>query len=103
MNRAELAVRDISGGLKEADFVLKGDLVIRNVTEFKAAFLDAEAKYTSLNFIFEDITRIDIPFIQLLVALKRNPGIKVSFQFEKGDYLNKWFAMAGLPKGFFEQ
>lgn len=101
MNKAELAVTEIRGGLKEATLVLKGDLVIRNATEIKTAFIEAQSQYTALNVILQDITRLDISFIQLLIALKKTQGIKLSFQFEESDELNKWFVLAGLNKEFF--
>jgi ABC-type transporter Mla MlaB component len=103
MKKAEITIQNVSENSKEADVVLEGELGIVGLKDLKVELAELPNKYTSLNVILKNVSRLDIAFIQLLFAFKRSAvkRCKLSFHFEDTEYLNNWFAMAGLRKDFF--
>jgi len=105
MKRAEIIIQNISGNAKEASIVLEGELGIVSVKELKLKLAELLNQYTSLNVKLQNVSRLDIAFIQLLIALKKSAceKCKLSFHFEDADYLNNWFALSGIKKDLFQQ
>lgn len=65
--------------------LLEGQLIIRNAAEIREQLIAAIKNYENLELVLENVTRIDLSVLQLLVALKKsaaNFSKKVSFRPE---------------------
>ena len=72
--------------------ILEGQLVIRNAAIIKKELLSALANSQNLELIFKNVTRADIAFLQLLVALQKSAAAS----------LEKKIVVDMAPSGYME-
>jgi hypothetical protein len=95
---AEVIIQD-TGDLTH--IVVQGDLVVRNISNLKSRLSQILSDYSSIKIVVKNVERMDVAFIQLLLAIKKSKGERAHLEFEESEYLSNWFALSGLKKESF--
>lgn len=85
MENESFAIKTINADPNQTRLLLEGLLVIRNAAILKKEFLSALNNSQNLALIIKDVAKIDIAFLQLLVALQKSAAIaekELSFEIE---------------------
>lgn len=83
--------------------MLEGDLVISNLSEIKNHLLKMIDRQGPVKITLKNVDRLDVSFVQLLIAFKKaaDNGRPLRIDLEDSEYINNWFALAGLDKKIF--
>ncbi len=82
-----------------AQILLEGQLIIKNAVIIKKELLSALANSQNLELILRNVTKADMAFLQLLVALQKstaNLEKNLSFDIEPTDYMKSIIDYSGL-------
>ncbi|MEO8111976.1 MAG: STAS domain-containing protein [Ginsengibacter sp.] len=85
MENESFAIKTINADPNQTQLLLEGLLVIRNAAILKKEFLSALNNSQNLALIIKDVAKIDISFLQLMVALQKSAAIaekNLSFEIE---------------------
>lgn len=88
MENESFAIKTINADTNQTQLLLEGLLVIRNAAILKKEFLSALNNSQNLALIIKDIAKIDISFLQLMVALQKSAAIaekNLSFEIESAN------------------
>lgn len=93
--------KTIPTGSSNAQLLLEGQLAIRNASLLKKELLTALSNSQNLELILKNITKVDMAFLQLIIALQKNAAKNnksVSLQMEPSTYLSSIIKKNGLGK-----
>ena len=107
MENESFGIKTINAGQDQTQMLLEGLLVIRNASIIKKEFLSALNNSQNLEIIIRNVTKIDIPFLQLLIALQKSAKVaekNLSFEIESNSYMKSAIENSGfanhLPVNF---
>ncbi len=99
MENESFVVKTINPGQSQTQLLLEGQLVIRNAALIKKELLSALTNSQTLELILKDITKVDMAFLQLLVALHKSAAIagkRISLDIEPTAYMKSVVENSGL-------
>lgn len=103
MKIESFVIKTIPQGFDNTQLLLEGQLVIRNAAIIKKELLSALSNSRNLELILKNITKTDMSFLQLLVALQKSAAAqekKLSFEVELTDYMISVVKNSGLETNF---
>lgn len=103
MKKEAFVARPSYSGSAEAQLFLEGQLVIRNASLLKQELLTALSNSQNLELILKNITKVDMAFIQLIIALQKTAAKdnkSVSVKMEPSGFVSSVVRKNGLEKYF---
>ncbi len=103
MKKESFVIKTIPQGFDNTQLLLEGQLVIRNAAIIKKELLSALSNSRNLELILKNITKADMSFLQLLIALQKSAAAqekKLSFEMELTDYMKSVVKNSGLEQIF---
>ena len=79
--------------------VMEGDLIVRDSQEIKQELQNLIENHQSVEIYFENINRIDVTAIQLLLALSKSAAKQektVNYHFQKTEYICNILSICGM-------
>ena len=101
MIKESLSITTLSSGDNTTRLLLEGQLVIRNGNAIKSELILALNRSQNLELAFKNIIKMDLAFLQLLIALQKSAARlekKLSFDIELTDYTKLVIQNSGLEK-----
>ncbi|MEO6289320.1 MAG: STAS domain-containing protein [Ginsengibacter sp.] len=99
MKKENFSIKTTTHPPANAQILLEGHLLIRNAAIIKKELLSALANSQNLELILRNVTKADMAFLQLLVALQKstaNLEKNLSFDIEPTDYMKSIIDYSGL-------
>lgn len=102
MKNESFEIKTTSTSFDKTQVVLKGHLIIRNAEAIKQQLLTALTNSQKLELVFENVTKVDLAFLQLLIALKKNCANfekEVSIVMDSSGYIKSVIKNSGMERG----
>ncbi len=99
MENESFAIKTLSADNTKTQLLLEGLLVIRNAAIIKKELLSALTNSQNLELIIKDVVKVDVAFLQLLVALQKSAAIadkKIFLDIEPAGYMKSVLQNSGL-------
>ena len=101
MKKESFVIKTITTSFDNTQVLLEGQLIIRNAAIIKRDLLIALNNSQKLELIFKSVTKVDVAFLQLLIALQKsaaNLRKKVLFDMALTDYMKSVIKNSGLER-----
>lgn len=101
MIKASVSITTLASGAKNTRLLLEGQLISRNGNKVKSELILALNSSENLELVFKNILKMDMAFLQLLIALQKSAARlekKLSFDIELTDYVKSVMLNSGLEK-----
>lgn len=103
MKTESFSATALSPSANNTQLLLEGQLVIRNAHIIKKELLSALNNSQNLELIFKNITRVDLSFLQLIIALRKsavNTGKEISLHAASNQQVRSAIIKSGLENNF---
>lgn len=103
MKRGNISITTLATGADTTRLLLEGQLIIRNANAIKNELIPALNGSQNLEIVCKNITKIDMTFLQILIALQKSASTlkkKLSLDIESNDYMKTLLRNSGLENLF---